>query len=297
MGGTSSKSRKNKANELLSYKPDVKDENPFAIYYMALNTGDVDIMHLVHFYYKYIWQGCFSVPLEAKLIEGDVKVLDVGCGAGTWLLDLSTQYMNSKFVGIDIMPIFPVEIKPENLEFIEGDVLNGLPFDDNTFDFVHQETMGLSWTKDNWPFVISEYIRVTKPGGYIQFSDPDVVTYGPILGKFFESMRDVCKLRNVDGHYIKTLDKVLENYDEITNVCKDTRDAIMCDAFGGKVGNVWYDINHMVFTKDEIAEGLSAFMNITKEEYFELWSKVEQEAKESRSVTLLHRISCQKKYR
>ncbi|CAI2165277.1 17044_t:CDS:2 [Funneliformis geosporum] len=273
MGGTSSKSRKNKANEPLSYEPDVKNENPFARYYLPLKTGDIDIMHLVHFYYRYIWEGCFSVPLEAKLMEGGVKVLDVGCGAGTWLLDLSTQYNYSKFVGIDIMPVFPVEIKPENLEFVEGDVLKGLPFDDNTFDFVHQETMGLSWTLDNWPFVISEIIRVTKPGGYMQFSDPDVVSYGPILGRFFESMRDVCELRNVDGYYINTLDKVLENYGEVTNICKDSRDAIMY----------------------EIAEGLSAFMNITKEEYFKLWNKVEQEAKEYKSVTLLHRIWCQKK--
>lgn len=40
--------------------------------------------------------------LTTPLFEKEVNVLDVGCGPATWLMDLSTEYPNSNFYGIDI---------------------------------------------------------------------------------------------------------------------------------------------------------------------------------------------------
>jgi len=45
------------------------------------------------------------------------------------------------------------------VEFIESDVLKGLPFDDNTFDYVHQGYMAEMYTMDLWYFMTSEIIR------------------------------------------------------------------------------------------------------------------------------------------
>ncbi|RHZ81971.1 hypothetical protein Glove_115g24 [Diversispora epigaea] len=47
------------------------------------------------------------------------KVLDLGCGIGIW------------------EPICPSEIKPVNAEFVKSNILKGLPFKDNEFDYVH----------------------------------------------------------------------------------------------------------------------------------------------------------------
>ncbi|RIA99738.1 S-adenosyl-L-methionine-dependent methyltransferase [Glomus cerebriforme] len=106
------------------------------------------------------------------------------CGPGTWLLDLANTYEYSYFFGIDIKPVYPNEIKPGNLEFREADLFNGLPFSDNEFDFVHQESMSLIIETDQWSYVISELIRMTKPGGFIEFVEyisPD--KNGPIIDK------------------------------------------------------------------------------------------------------------------
>ncbi|PKY41984.1 S-adenosyl-L-methionine-dependent methyltransferase [Rhizophagus irregularis] len=123
-----------------------------------------------NFIIKYLFQGNFSAPVEEKLTLG-CKVLDVACGPGTWLLDLATIYDKSNFFGLDIKPVFPKEIKPCNLEFIEADIFDGLPFRDNEFDFTHIESMVNILTTEQWNFTLSELIRVTKPGGYIEITE------------------------------------------------------------------------------------------------------------------------------
>ncbi|RGB24537.1 S-adenosyl-L-methionine-dependent methyltransferase [Rhizophagus diaphanus] len=158
-------------------------------YYLSTDTGSIDRLHMYHFLKGYIFQGNFSSPIEDKIIEGGCKVLDIGCGPGTWLLDLSNKYENSYFFGVDIKPIFPREIKPKNLEFIEADVTNGLSFRDNEFDFTHADLMSLMFTPEQWDIVLSELIRVTKPGGYIEISDRrnDFVGVGPIYRRLTDS--------------------------------------------------------------------------------------------------------------
>lgn len=57
-----------------------------------------------------------------------------------------------------------------------------LPFPDNTFDFVTMQLVTTSFRRENWPSVILELVRVTKPGGYIQLLDVDyhIQQLGPI---------------------------------------------------------------------------------------------------------------------
>jgi hypothetical protein len=33
------------------------------------------------------------------------------CGPGTWSLDLSSKHANSNFIGIDVEPMFPQEVR------------------------------------------------------------------------------------------------------------------------------------------------------------------------------------------
>ncbi|PKY45189.1 hypothetical protein RhiirA4_318830 [Rhizophagus irregularis] len=123
---------------------------------------DIDRQYFNHFFRRHVFQNSFSAPIEKKLIEGECKILDVGCGPGTWLIDLANKYEDSNFFGIDIKSVYPSEAIPENLEFVEADIFNGLPFPDGEFDFVHQEVMGLIIKAIQWDFVISELIRYIK---------------------------------------------------------------------------------------------------------------------------------------
>ncbi|CAG8560021.1 7140_t:CDS:2, partial [Paraglomus occultum] len=52
------------------------------------------------------------------------------------------------------------------------DILDGLPFPDNTFDFVRQAFIIICMNWRLWKEkVVKELIRVTKPGGYIEIMD------------------------------------------------------------------------------------------------------------------------------
>ncbi|PKK65155.1 S-adenosyl-L-methionine-dependent methyltransferase [Rhizophagus irregularis] len=157
--------------------------------YLPDDDKEINRHHTHHFLKRCLFKNNFSSPIEQKLIRNQCKVLDVACGAGTWLLDLSINYPKSNFFGLDKKPLFPKEIKPENLQFIQADILNGLPYPDDEFDFVHQETMILAYTPDQWNFVISELVRVTKPGGWIELVEPYsfAIGAGPLFVEFYTS--------------------------------------------------------------------------------------------------------------
>lgn len=106
------------------------------------------------------------------------KILDVGCGPGTWIMDVATEYPNSEFIGIDMCDIFPNNIRPANVSFQVGNVLDGLNFEDNTFDMVSLRFFVLAFRKEEWVGVLKEIRRVLKPGGYMLSIEPGMLEIG-----------------------------------------------------------------------------------------------------------------------
>ena len=47
-------------------------------------------------------------------------------------------------------------------------LLDGLPFEDDSFDFVFQRLLVGAIPKNKWPFIINELTRVLKPDGYLE---------------------------------------------------------------------------------------------------------------------------------
>ncbi|GBC09800.1 hypothetical protein RclHR1_09110007 [Rhizophagus clarus] len=181
----------------------VNEEKELADYYLSNNDfNDLDRQHMHNFIIKYIFQGSFSAPVEENLTLG-CKVLDVACGPATWLLDLASKYENSIFFGLDIKPIFPREIKPSNLKFVQADILNRLPFRDNNFEFTHIESMVNILTTGQWDFVLSELIRSiihlnsileSKQNIGTVHRDEKIVIFGPNGGKAGLTYQEVVTL-------------------------------------------------------------------------------------------------------
>ncbi|KAI9316455.1 S-adenosyl-L-methionine-dependent methyltransferase [Dichotomocladium elegans] len=104
-------------------------------------------------------------------------VLDVGCGPGAWAMEMATVYPNASFIGIDRDMYFPCDIKPKNCHFRQFEITDGkLPFPDNSFDYIHQRDLNWALTTDVWKTLMAEYLRVLKPGGWIELVEPDVET-------------------------------------------------------------------------------------------------------------------------
>ncbi|KAI8376460.1 S-adenosyl-L-methionine-dependent methyltransferase [Radiomyces spectabilis] len=138
-------------------------------YWFPNDDEEIDRLVGQHFALKTLFRGNVvekcreSVPLEQGAL-----VLDVGCGPGTWLMDMATEYPCSNFIGVDMCDIFPTNIRPSNVSFQVANVLERLPFPDNTFDFVNMRLFIIALRKEQWPTVIKELYRVLKPGGYLQ---------------------------------------------------------------------------------------------------------------------------------
>ncbi|CAJ0643473.1 2770_t:CDS:2 [Entrophospora sp. SA101] len=166
-----------------------------------------DQHHLV----KAIWGENFSSPVHEKLKQGNFKVLDIGCGSGTWACDLSSDYQSSNFIGIDHLKLFP-DSKPNNVEFMTHKCYSSLPFEDDTFDFVHFRFRTICYTIERWEnFVIKELVRILKPGGYLEIYDAEINcnNMSPLHSEFYSRNLDPLMIRNLGN--IMASSKLLED--------------------------------------------------------------------------------------
>jgi len=108
-------------------------------------------------------------------IGQDSYVLDVGCGVGATPIYLAKRY-GCRVVGVDITE----KMIARSNERLRGSGLEGkvefrvadaqdLPFEDATFDAVIAESV-LAFIDDRQA-TLREWMRVTKPGGYVGFTE------------------------------------------------------------------------------------------------------------------------------
>lgn len=129
-----------------------------------------------HFLYKEFYDGSNILPSvkENLNLEKGVKVLDVGCGSCVWIMDMITDYPNCEYHGCDIEDITNKLLKLDKFTFTYGNVVTGLPYEDNTFDFIYMRLFMYALRAEEWAPAISEVIRVVKPGGMIQFFEAGI---------------------------------------------------------------------------------------------------------------------------
>ncbi len=111
------------------------------------------------------------------------RVLDVGCGTGGWLMQVVRAYPSvTRAVGIDVSSKMieyarsQAQAKEvvERVEFHVMDALGKLEFPDNSFDLVNMR-LGQSYLRKwDWPNILSEFRRVTQPGGVIRLTESDL---------------------------------------------------------------------------------------------------------------------------
>ncbi len=120
-------------------------------------------------------------------------ILDIGCGTGIWCREMAALYPSATIVGLDYdISALTHHSKPRNVFWREADALQLLPIASNTVDFVHQRFAATWIPFGRWPDVLSELVRVTRPGGYVELVEGSMPASQDkaytALGKTFEML-------------------------------------------------------------------------------------------------------------
>ncbi|KAG9284855.1 hypothetical protein G9A89_003778 [Geosiphon pyriformis] len=248
-----------------------------------------DSQETIHYLMRYNWQANFSSPIEEQLKIGGVKVLQVGCGTGTWAFEMAREYPRSTFFGVDISPTFPDRFQTKNCEFIQGNMLDGLPWQSNYFDFVFMRCNATEFTQREWEKkIIKELIRVTKQGGWIEMEVSDISHIHGATGRILsKALLSLLKARGINGNICPRLQSMLESTNSMQHVYHDYRII--------PVGN-WADEGGKLALNEElqgyrsVEKDLSLFLNLTNNEYNKLLQEFEQETNEPNSCWKSYRV-------
>lgn len=81
---------------------------------------------------------------------------------------MSANYPGCTYIGVNSISS-DEDGKPFDVEFIKSDIRNeGLPYDDNRFDFIVIRFCAWEYSESEWKDIIKELIRCLKPGGWVE---------------------------------------------------------------------------------------------------------------------------------
>ena len=137
------------------------------------------------------------------------RVLDVGCGTGSWLIEAAKTYSSiALLVGVDVSARMldyaraqaAAQQVNDRVEFHVMDALRMLEFPAGYFDLVNQRSAS-SWLRTwDWPDLLQEYQRVCKPGGIVRITESDFNLQSS--SPAYDRLNDLCfQALNQAGHY------------------------------------------------------------------------------------------------
>ncbi|CAO3587293.1 unnamed protein product [Absidia cylindrospora] len=147
---------------------------PGTHHHLPCDDDETDRLVILHFLLKYAFKGNVIAPVIPKLKQSKAQVLDIGCGGGTWVLEMASEYPSAEFYGIDFLPSFPKTVKSTNAHFSQHNFLSTLPFPNSSLDFVHMRFMLPVLTRTQLETILGEIARVLKPLGTVEIVDVDL---------------------------------------------------------------------------------------------------------------------------
>src|SRR2546422_1102213 len=90
-------------------------------YMFPRHPSEVDRLDLQHFALREVLGSNHIAPVARPS-----RILDVGCGTGQWAVDLCHKFPQALVVGLDMEASKPQ--RAENYRFVRGNLLQGLPF-------------------------------------------------------------------------------------------------------------------------------------------------------------------------
>ncbi|WP_069802812.1 class I SAM-dependent methyltransferase [Thermogemmatispora onikobensis] len=250
-------------------------------YLLPKDLGEVNRLDFQHYILRAALHGNYLAPIEQPR-----RILDVGCGTGQWAFELAHQFPHAEVVGLDLEQVKPSASPPPNYRFVQGDILQGLPFDDNSFDFVHQRLLVLAIPQAAWPAAVQELARVTAPGGWVELVETSIhisnlTPSGPANQQVASLIGQLAALRGLDseGVVARSLDHYLAQARLKQIQCHPIK--IPVGEWGGRIGSLLALDFRTMWTA--ISTPLAARFQIPEQEILQLIDRACQEWNELHS--------------
>ncbi|KAJ3121952.1 hypothetical protein HK100_012178 [Physocladia obscura] len=227
-----------------SWEPDMRGYHSVegSDYPLPSDEIEQNRLELQHYGLRARFQGDIVCPEARELIKSDgTKILDVGCAKGFWLESIQKKNPFCDYHGVDID-------------------------DDSSFDYVHQRLLIMGIPKNKFSDAIKELIRVTKPGGWIELVEIDMVVYqaGPYSKQLSTAMLDAMQARGLDCYAATNLKWYTTGLSaNISN--QDAKTVILPSNDETPVGKLTERNLHALFLGME--DWMHKSMGITREEY------------------------------
>lgn len=160
-----------------------------------------------HYALHHAFGNHYLVPLSPETRT----ILDVGSGTGIWAIDMANAFPQAHVVGVDIALTSLPPLLPKTCLFCRADVLQGLPFPDQQFDFTHQRLLVLAIPVSHWPLVVQELVRVTRPQGWVELLEvgATVQNAGPATERLLSWLRDTAEASGIELAMVTRLGDLL----------------------------------------------------------------------------------------
>nr|CAG8459732.1 13401_t:CDS:2 [Entrophospora candida] len=268
--------------------------------YLSSDENELARLQTFHFFTKESWRNLFTAPIEDLLLNS------------TWTMDMATTYTKPSYIGIDKLPLFPTEIKPNHVEFKLVDVLEGLPFEDNTFDFVYMEHMKFHLREDDYLDLLNEIIRVVKPGGWMEILefDKEFLDSGPIDSSIHQEIKKaIYEKYKINFDLFPKIKSALKQMQQDGNIqyINDFENKLVIGKWGGKIGEVFlqgyktYLINfkdlftELILSCDNNSNSFSEIKSMFENNYEKLLEIIVNEFNQCNAYCYNFKIIAQKK--
>jgi len=141
-----------------------------AQYFLPNDDMENDRLDLLH---HYLTLRCDDRLHFAPIGSEPNRILDLGTGTGIWAIQMGDAYPSATIVGNDLSPVQP-NVVPPNVTFEIDDIEAEWCFS-RPFDYIHSRYLAGAIT--DWPRLIKQAFKYTKPGGWVEFQDFDMRFY------------------------------------------------------------------------------------------------------------------------
>ena len=205
-------------------------------YVLPKDLQEINRLDFQHYALRALLKGNYRAPLH---IFQPGHILDVGCGTGRWCRDLASEYPQASITGIDLEAQWPTGIAlPPTMRFVQANILNGLPFREASFDYTHQRLLVGAIPAKQWPLVLRELVRVTRPGGMIELLEASTFQQrGPLTEQMAQGWEQIAPRLGFDLSRIEQLGALLTQAGASVQTTQTI--AAPLGAWGGRAGELF----------------------------------------------------------